>query len=206
MKNSTLTKINPPDIAIITDELLPMEHRLAQKVNHDHIRLFGLYTTDIPLDITAENIDTVVLKEMFEFFNKEGFINDNNLANAYGFMPENVQQFKDWFGITSSTFEHIKAESFGNTAFGEYDYRIKDDEKAKAYIYNYGSLPEYEITEIDRRNELLEALAQLLDEKLASTPITHFQLIYNEYSHCDEVVHLWEAGNTLVAMSVYHRM
>ena len=194
IKGSTFTKVNFPEIDTVATELLALEAKLGLANSGSYISNFTMYVSDNPL--TLSNIDGTTMKQLFLFFESAGMLESVETETE-----SNIRMFDQYTEGVESIAANLTYHSFGHFAFEKFNYRFKNSKKAKQFFKNYGNI-KYKVSEIDRKNQLIQKLIFMVDNKMTIKPFKSYYLSASmeDSSNTHEHVYFWISDKILVAI------
>lgn len=204
IQTSSFTKHTVPEIDSLAIELLTIETKLGELNEASYIKNFAIYQSDVALDMSRLEESNII--ELFNFFKAMGQLADSEAENGIESASDNFAEFAAYIQSVESIHPRLSEQAFGSFAFSQFDYRYKDSEEALAYQNEGYPQLEYEVSEIERRDELLKQLAAAAGLVLADSPVQQYYLCssMSDPSNATEEVSFWIQDKLMIACTSYH--
>jgi hypothetical protein len=198
--------LDTPEINNEILELISLDTKLGQQNSRNYLTSIACFTSDVPLELL--DLDQETYTQIAELFILSGMVESGHVEPLLnGFMLDAMPELYklEFIKPTDSVQSMFIENAFGGAIFNEYDYRIKDDERALNYLAKWEIFPTYEVAEIDHRNQLIEKISNFFDDKMLVKPFTKFAFssALEDSSSTQYQFPFCISGNVLIAISSY---
>ncbi len=191
----------------LLNTVLTIENKLYDLNEGEKLQQIMVFTTeDVPFSLAADTITQADFNQIAAFFKEINFLDDYYFENVMDQGDDVVEYFTNFIAPNkaSDIAALMMRSAFGGFAFENFDFRNKESQEALDFNTNYGYFPEYEIADIEKRNQCIETICANLISTLKIDADTEMYIYLMTDALCDPSnsefrIPFWVTSNAIIA-------